>query len=143
MDESSLSGEEQRDAGALPSDKGRYRLTKEARVRSSSDYRRIMKQGRRYNLPHFHIRMLKNPQGTLRLGTAVGKKAGNACARNRVKRQLREYFRLNRDKMPRNMDIVFIALPGAATLNTHELRLELDRFFEKWFCPGADSSSEG
>jgi len=79
----------------------------------------------------------------VRLGIAVGKKAGNACARNRIKRGLREYFRLNQEKMPPGMDIVFIALPGAASLNTLQLRVELDRFFEKWFCPRADTLSEG
>jgi ribonuclease P protein component len=87
--------------------------------------------------------MLKNSVGIVRLGIAVGKKAGNACARNRIKRRLREYFRLNRDKMPPDMDIVFIALPGAATLNTYELRVELDRFFEERFCPRADAPLEG
>jgi len=87
--------------------------------------------------------MLKNPQGIVRLGIAVGKRAGNACARNRIKRGLREYFRLNRHKMPPGMDIVFIASPGAASLNTLQLGVELDRFFERWSSPRADTPSQG
>jgi ribonuclease P protein component len=129
----SSSGEGLKDVSACQSDKGLFRLKKEDRIRKSSEYARIFGEGVRYRTPHFHIRMLKNPQGVTRLGIAIGKKAGNACARNRVKRRLREYFRLNRDKMPPGTDIVFIASNGAATLETYQLVEELDRFFKKEF----------
>ncbi|MDQ7783133.1 MAG: ribonuclease P protein component [Desulfomonilaceae bacterium] len=133
MEESSSSGEGLKDASACRSEKRRFRLTKDDRVRRSSEYRTIMKEGARYRTSHFSVRMLRNPAGRQRLGLAVGKKAGNACARNRIKRRLREYFRLNRDKMPPETDMVFIALQGASTLPTNRLRRELDRFFEKQF----------
>jgi len=87
--------------------------------------------------------MLKNVLGITRLGIAVGRKAGNACARNRIKRRLREYFRLNREKMPPETDIVFVALDGAAALKMHQFQEELDRFFEKQSYTRADMSSEG
>lgn len=86
--------------------------------------------------------MLGNQAGRARLGLTVSRKVGNACVRNRVKRRLREYFRLNRDKMPPETDVVFIALTGAATLDMHQLNQELDHFFQREFCicPGARSS---
>jgi len=90
-----------------------------------------MKQGVHYRTPHFHIRMLRNPLRMTRLGLAIGKKAGKACVRNRIKRGLKEYFRLHRDKMPPGTDMVFIAVPGAAALGTDQLRAELDRFFDR------------
>jgi ribonuclease P protein component len=74
--------------------------------------------------------MLRNQVGRTRLGLAVGRKVGKACVRNRIKRRLREYFRLSRDKMPPETDLVFVAAKGAATLRTDELFKELDRFFE-------------
>ena len=74
--------------------------------------------------------MLKNSLGRRRLGISAGRKAGNACARNRIKRRLREYFRLNREKMPPETDMVFIARTGAAALDMHRLADELDRFFQ-------------
>jgi ribonuclease P protein component len=143
VDESSSSGEERRDACACQSERGRFRLTKEARIRSSSDYRRIIQQGTKYRTPHFHIRMLENRLGIARLGIAAGRKAGNACERNRIKRRLREYFRLNRDKIPRGTDLVFIALGGAAAANTNQLFAELNRFFEKEFGRGPRGPLEG
>jgi ribonuclease P protein component len=129
--ESSSNGEEQRDASACQSETQRFTLTKEDKIRRSSDYRRIMKRGGRYRTPHFNIRMLKNPVGLTRLGIAAGRKAGKACARNRIKRRLREYFRLNRDKLPHGTDVVFIVLEGASAVNTRQLCEELDRFFDR------------
>ncbi|MGO9570790.1 MAG: ribonuclease P protein component [Desulfomonilaceae bacterium] len=92
-----------------------------------------MRKGVRYNTPHFHIRMLRNPLGVTRLGITASRKVGKACARNRIKRGLREYFRLNRGKMPTGTDMVFIASQGAATLETKQLFAELDRFFDTKF----------
>lgn len=89
-----------------------------------------MKRGERYRTPHFNIRMLKSPVGMTRLGIAAGRKAGKACARNRIKRRLREYFRLNRDRLPRETDVVFIVLEGAPAMDTKQLSEELDRFFD-------------
>ncbi len=130
MGDLSSSGEELRDDTACPCNTGRFGLGKEDRVRKSSDYQTIMKRGARHRTSHFHIRMLKNRLGVTRLGIAASRKAGNACERNRIKRRLREYFRLQRDKLPPETDIVFIALKGASTLDTEKLWNELNRFFE-------------
>jgi len=81
--------------------------------------------------------MLNNLLGRARLGIAAGRRVGTACTRNRIKRRLREYFRLNREKMPPDTDMVFIATEGADTLDAHRLATELDRFFEKEFRPWA------
>ena len=130
MEGPSSRGEEQGVVGGCRSDVGAFRLTKEDRVRLPSEYRRMRNEGARYRTPHFNIRMLKNSLGRPRLGMAVGRKSGTACARNRIKRRLREYFRLNRDKMPPETDVVFIAREGAAKLDSHQLTEELGRFFE-------------
>jgi ribonuclease P protein component len=47
-----------------------------------------------------------------RLGLAVPKAAGNAVARNRIKRQLRELWRARLDRVPSGRDYVLIAKPG-------------------------------
>lgn len=47
--------------------------------------------------------------GTWRLGLAVTKKIGSAVRRNRVKRVLREFFRLNQTDMPPAVDVVVVA----------------------------------
>ncbi len=47
-------------------------------------------------------------QGGIRLGLTVSKKMGNAVARNRIKRVVREYFRLHQYDFELPLDIIVI-----------------------------------
>lgn len=51
----------------------------------------------------------KNRQNTNRVGVTVGKKLGKAVIRNRVRRRLREVYRLNEQKFCPGWDIVVVA----------------------------------
>ena len=51
----------------------------------------------------------KNRTDTNRVGITVGKKLGHAVVRNRVRRRLREVYRLNEDKFQAGWDIVVVA----------------------------------
>ena len=51
-------------------------------------------------------------EGDPRLGLAVPKAAGNAVARNRIKRQLRELWQDRLERVPAGRDYVLIAKPG-------------------------------
>ena len=55
----------------------------------------------------------KNPDG-IRLGITVSKKVGCAVVRNRIKRLIRESYRLNEDKIKSGIDIVIVARRNAA-----------------------------
>lgn len=62
--------------------------------------------------------------GEWRLGLAVTRKTGCAVVRNRVKRVLREFFRLNQALLPGDVDIVVVpkrsARPKDLTLTVAE-----------------------
>ncbi len=51
----------------------------------------------------------RNRTGTNRVGITVGKKLGKAHIRNRVRRRLREVYRLNEEKFLPGWDIVVVA----------------------------------
>ena len=51
----------------------------------------------------------RNRTDTNRVGITVGKKLGHAVVRNRVRRRLREVYRLNEDKFQAGWDIVVVA----------------------------------
>jgi len=50
-----------------------------------------------------------NRLGINRVGITAGKKLGHAVVRNRVRRRLREVYRLNEDKFTPGWDIVVVA----------------------------------
>jgi len=56
--------------------------------------------------------------GTTRLGLTVSKKAGNSVLRNKIKRYIREYFRINKYSFKRKWDINIIAKPEAGSLES-------------------------
>ena len=51
----------------------------------------------------------RNRMNTNRVGVTVGKKLGHAVVRNRVRRRLREVYRLNEERFAPGWDIVVVA----------------------------------
>ncbi len=67
-----------------------------------------------------------DPSAPSRLGITVTRKIGGAVQRNRIKRVVREAFRLSPDRLPRGIDLVVIAKPGAHELGLAEVTAEWD-----------------
>jgi ribonuclease P protein component len=84
------------------------------RLSRSRDFDAVYRQGRststRFLVLYWFAR--ETDAGEPRLGLAVPKGTGNAVARNRVKRQLREVWRERLDRVPAGRDYVLIAKPG-------------------------------
>ena len=59
--------------------------------------------------PYLVLYARKNRTGENRVGITTGKKLGKAHIRNRVRRRLREIYRLNEEKFLPGWDIVVVA----------------------------------
>ncbi len=66
-----------------------------SRLLKSSQFQEVRKRGRRTFSKNFIIYTLPNGLGLNRLGITASARVGNSVKRNRVKRLLREFFRLN------------------------------------------------
>jgi ribonuclease P protein component len=84
------------------------------RLSRSRDFDAVYRQGRststRFLVLYWFDR--EEDSADARLGLAVPKAAGNAVARNRIKRQLRETWRKRLDWIPPGRDYVLIVRPG-------------------------------
>ncbi len=96
-------------------------------VKENYEFRRIYRKGRSAVSPCLVVYCQKNRRGQSRLGVTVSTKLGHAVVRNRVRRRLREIYRLNREKIPAGYDIIIVARVRAAEtpyckLERHYLR---------------------
>jgi ribonuclease P protein component len=104
------------------------RLTLRAadRLKRRAEFRQVQDTGRKHHTRHFLIVVLaRGGEGPPRIGITVTKKVGNAVARNRVKRLVREVFRQERARFPAGCDIVFIAKDGAPELRYEDVLAEV------------------
>ncbi len=98
-----------------------------ARVRlSRSDFERVYRAGRRAQGSLFAVVVLENGLAHTRLGLSVSKRcARKAVHRNRVRRILREAFRLSLPELPAGLDLVLIATASGLDPALEPTRAEL------------------
>ena len=82
---------------------------REDRIARKVDFWKDRTRRKRFETRHFILMLRKNDKDTTRLGLVVGRKAGGAVARNRVKRLIREFFRLNKERIPESSDLIVLA----------------------------------
>ena len=78
-------------------------------VKENHTFRRIYRKGKSAVTPCIVVYCQKNRGGFTRLGVTVSTKIGHAVVRNRVRRQLREIWRLNKDRMLPGYDVIIVA----------------------------------
>lgn len=87
-------------------------MQRDSRLRKSSDFAAVWSEGRTRADKLFVLKVRPNGFGVTRFGFSVSKRIGNAVARNRVKRRLREAVRAA--PVEAGFDIVIVARNGAA-----------------------------
>ena len=109
----------------MPSAAGQ-RLPRGARLRDPRDFQRVNRTGERRASAHFVAVVAPSRRDEpAKLGLAVSRRVGNAVARNRVKRRVRDWFRRARPGLAPATDWVVIARAGAAELGAAETAAEL------------------
>lgn len=91
------------------------RFSRSRRLTRRREFLAVQEKGRKLAGGELLVLALPNEVGHARLGVTVSTKVGNAVARNRVKRRVREAFRAVAASFPA-VDLVVIARAGAPGL---------------------------
>src|SRR5512134_3708049 len=105
-----------------------FSFSKKERLLNPRDFVKANRRGRREQTPHFTLIYTENGMGIARLGITASRKTGNAVARNRIKRLIREFSRLHKSDLSQGHDILIAAKRGASCLDYREVEEELSDF---------------
>jgi len=72
-----------------------FSFPREKRILKAGEFRKVRAKGSRFYSKSFIVYILPNGLRSNRLGITASARVGNSVKRNRVKRLLREFFRLN------------------------------------------------
>lgn len=100
----------------------RFKYTREHRLSADHAFQAVFNNKLRKSSGPLAVLALPNNLDHHRLGLTVSRRVGNAVKRHRIKRMLREAFRLNQGQWPGRYDLVVIVYP-------HDV-LTLDQYVE-------------
>ncbi|MGM9662867.1 MAG: ribonuclease P protein component [Oscillospiraceae bacterium] len=90
-------------------------------VKKNHEFRRMYRKGRSAVNSYLVLYCRPNAFGHNRLGVTVSAKLGKAVVRNRVRRRLREIWRLNQGQMKQGYDMIVVARSRAVKGSYQEL----------------------
>ncbi len=82
-------------------------------LKKNQDFGNVYRSGKSYANKYLVIYTLKNNSDRNRLGISVSKKVGNSVVRHRIKRLVKESYRLHEKMFNSGLDIVVIARKGS------------------------------
>ena len=104
-----------------------FSFSKSERLLRRQDFVKLSEAGKKVYSDYFVILYSQNGLGRLRLGVTVSKKVGHAVVRSRIKRLVREFFRLHKALFSGSYDVNVIAKRGASELSAYQTRDALER----------------
>ena len=107
------------------------RLPRTARLLRPGDFAALRAEAKRLSGQTFRVEYRASPSGVARLGMAVSRRVSKrAVVRNRIRRVIRESFRLSQATLP-EFDMLLIARTHAVERTNAELRADLQSIWRK------------
>jgi len=90
-------------------------------LKKNYEFRRLYAKGKCASTPCLAVYVRFSRKNTNQVGITVTNKLGKAVVRNRVRRRLREIYRLNEESLARGFDMVVVARMKSRTASYGEL----------------------
>lgn len=95
-------------------------MKKTTMIKSNRKFRYLYNRGKSLANPWLALYVLKNKQGQNTLGITVNKKIGKAVVRNRIKRLIKESYRLMEDQIKDGYDVIVVSRFKMAHADFHK-----------------------
>ena len=100
-------------------------------LNKNHEFKRLYNKGKSVSSQLVVVYSRRNGRAANRLGITVSTKVGGAVDRNRVRRRLREIYRLNEDKLLPGFDIVIVARVRGKQASYKELEASVLSVFKR------------
>lgn len=94
-------------------------------IKNNFYFRRLYSKGKSKASPYLAVYAMKRKYGNRQLGITVSTKVGCAVIRNRVRRRIREAYRLNEARFIEQVDIIIVARVRAGNATYAQLEKSL------------------
>ena len=95
-------------------------------LKLNKDFKRLYSKGQSFVSAYTVIYASKNRYNKNRLGLTVSKSVGKAVVRNRIKRLMRESYRLMEDKLRTGYDIIVVSRNRAVGKSQEQIRKDIE-----------------
>ena len=100
-------------------------------LKKNYEFRRLYNKGNSAASQHAAVYVKRNGKKENRLGITVSTKLGGAVQRNRIRRRLKELYRINEEKLLTGYDIVIVARMRSKFAGFSELESSVLALFMK------------
>jgi ribonuclease P protein component len=117
-------------------ERGFISLFKPGKLRKNNEFRTVYRRGKSSStdilvLYIYKLNIKNKPEKENRVGISVSKKVGKSVIRSRVKRLIRESYRLNSNNLKQGYDFVFIARTTSKDKSFKEIEDSMKKLFKK------------
>lgn len=109
---------------------GEYNFPKKHHLREKKMFEYVFKHGKKISGEGLVCYWLSDEQMGNKLGIVVSKKVGQSVKRNRIKRYIREFYRLNCPYFCKTGALIVVARHGISTWDHQQIDAELKRLLQ-------------
>ncbi|MBQ8003936.1 MAG: ribonuclease P protein component [Oscillospiraceae bacterium] len=102
-------------------------MNKTVSIKLNRDFRFLYKRGKSAVSPVLAVYAKKTKNTSNRIGITVSTKVGKAVVRNRVRRRIREAYRINEGRFIDGCDVIIVARVRAASVSFNDIEENLLR----------------